>query len=525
MKWPDLDTSFLDHLAFEAGPQKPRTVQGAIASWVRPQVFDQAQVLAWSDSLKDQFDITPPRIPQLLSLFRGQSTLHPLGNWATCYGGHQFGNWADQLGDGRAMTLGFIKDRDGSPWEWQMKGFGLTPYSRGGDGLAVLRSSLREFVASEAMHHLGVPTTRALALLSTESSVMRDILYSGNPRLEPGALCLRVAPSFIRIGHFEILAARKEQELLINLFKWVTRDQPEVSVIDFFKVLTQKTLDLILQWMQLGFVHGVMNTDNMSIHGLTLDYGPYGWLSSFDPNFTPNTTDFRQYRYAWGKQYEIGIWNLSRLAGALLSLHPSEEDFISILKSYHSQMESALLKTFSAKIGLHDGNPQELQMTQELLVWLQTNAVDFTLFFKWLETSPDPLNNLEATLLNISYSTQLNFNELRAWLKRYQATQLNKPGNPLAKPSPLFIARNHLLFQAIQECETLLQNEEFKKELKTHHNPAALFPRLHEIMTHIQKPFELPKNFCFSKPLPDLYARAPDWALKTPGCNQLSCSS
>jgi uncharacterized protein YdiU (UPF0061 family) len=514
------NTSFLNQIPFEQGPQSPREVHGAIASWVKPRAFPDAQVIAWSHDLKKQFGLNQSVKDELLSLFRGLTTLHSQGNWATCYGGHQFGHWADQLGDGRAQTLGFIEDLVGNSFEWQMKGFGITPYSRGGDGYAVLRSSLREFVASEAMFHLGVPTTRALCLLVTNESVIRDIVYSGNPKPEPGALCLRVAPSFIRFGHFEILAARKEKDLMQKLFDWIHQDQTHFSVLDFFNLVTRKTLDLILEWMQLGFVHGVMNTDNMSVHGLTLDYGPYGWLSFFDPNFTPNTTDFRDYRYAWGKQYEIGIWNLSRLAWALLTLEPDQKSFIEILKTAQKGMEKRLLETFAIKIGIDNNIKENLEITQELLVWLQHNPVDFTLFFKWLEVTLNPELNLEPVLMNISYSKNLNFESFKKWLSRYQ-----KINRRYQKRAPAFIFRNHLLFKAIEECELLLSRSEFQKELKHAKNPQKLFPKLNEIMEQYQNPFDLPKNFRFDQPLPYLFDKTPSWAFEQAGCNQLSCSS
>jgi uncharacterized protein YdiU (UPF0061 family) len=400
-----------------------------------------------------------------------------------------------------------------------MKGFGVTPYSRGADGFAVLRSSLREFVASEAMFYLNVPTTRALALLVTNETVIRDILYSGNPKPEPGALCLRTAPSFLRFGHFEILAARKQKDLMEKLFNWVNRNQDYKSVLHFFEVVTDKTLKMILNWMQLGFVHGVMNTDNMSIHGVTIDYGPYGWLSSFDPEFTPNTTDFREYRYAWGKQYEIGIWNLSRLAWSLLTLHPQEDDFIAILKHHHDTMETKLLETFSQKIGLAF-EKDNLNLTRELLTWLQNNPVDFTLFFKWLEVCPDHHLNLEATLYNMSYSKHLDIKTFQDWLTRY-----NKKTRKFSVPSPAFIPRNHLLFNAIEECETLLRDPDFQLIVASSKEPHRLFPKLNQLMDQYQNPFKLPDNFRFDQPLPYLFDKVPDWALKKPGCNQLSCSS
>jgi uncharacterized protein YdiU (UPF0061 family) len=244
--------------------------------------------------------------------------------YAARYGGHQFGVWAGQLGDGRAITLGELMPRPGERWELQLKGAGRTPYSRTADGRAVLRSSVREFLCSEAMHFLGVPTTRALSLVATGDIVVRDMFYDGNPMPEPGAVVCRVAPSFVRFGNFEIHASRGENELLQRLadyiitehFKELGPPTPEVYKL-WFEEVCRRTGVMIAHWMRVGFVHGVMNTDNMSILGLTIDYGPYGWLEGYDPAWTPNTTDLPGRRYAYGRQPDVAAWNLARLANAL----------------------------------------------------------------------------------------------------------------------------------------------------------------------------------------------------------------
>ncbi|MEY3421330.1 MAG: hypothetical protein RIR48_1622, partial [Bacteroidota bacterium] len=213
--------------------------------------------------------------------------------FAMCYGGHQFGNWAGQLGDGRAINLGEIVNSNGSQQNLQLKGAGPTPYSRSADGLAVLRSSIREFLCSEAMYHLGVPTTRALALVLTGEEVRRDIMYDGNPAMEKGAVVCRVAPSFVRFGNFEILAARQDETLLKKTADYVLEHYYPYLKNDLnpylalFKEVVEKTCQMIVDWQRVGFVHGVMNTDNMSILGLTIDYGPYGWIDDYDPNWTP----------------------------------------------------------------------------------------------------------------------------------------------------------------------------------------------------------------------------------------------
>src|SRR5439155_1686219 len=208
---------------------------------------------------------------------------------------------------------------DGSRQELQLKGAGKTPYSRTADGRAVLRSSLREFMCSEAMFHLGVPTTRALSLVGTGEEVIRDMFYDGHPRAEPGAIACRVAPSFMRFGNFQILAANNELEALKRLADYVIRyHYPGHSYASWYQELCRRTAALMVDWMCLGFVHGVMNTDNLSILGLTIDYGPYGWLEGYGPMWTPNTTDLPGRRYCYGSQPGIEQWNLARLAEALL---------------------------------------------------------------------------------------------------------------------------------------------------------------------------------------------------------------
>src|SRR3569623_2446364 len=261
--------------------------------------------------------------------------------WASNYGGHQFGHWAGQLGDGRAITVGEIINAAGQRWELQLKGAGPTPYSRHADGRAVLRSSIREFLCSEAMHHLGVPTTRALCLVETGEAVVRDMFYDGHPREEPGAIVCRVAPSFVRFGHFELPYARNDVALLRQLADFTIRrafphlrGQGEALYADWFGVVCERTARLMALWMRVGFVHGVMNTDNMSILGLTIDYGPYGWIDDYDPDWTPNTTDAEGRRYRFGAQPQVAYWNLTRLAGALAPAFESVEPLQAGLERY-----------------------------------------------------------------------------------------------------------------------------------------------------------------------------------------------
>ena len=247
-----------------------------------------------------------------VEVLAGNRVLEGMAPYAARYGGHQFGVWAGQLGDGRAITLAEIAAPDGRRHDVQLKGAGRTPYSRTADGRAVLRSSVREFICSEAMHWLGVPTTRALALVATGESVIRDMFYDGNPEPEPGAIVCRVAPTFVRFGNFEILAAHDEIDTLRRLADYViVRHFPELGTPSaevyarWFREVCRRTAVMVAEWTRVGFVHGVMNTDNMSVLGLTIDYGPYGWLEGFDPMWTPNTTDAQGRRYRFGAQPQI----------------------------------------------------------------------------------------------------------------------------------------------------------------------------------------------------------------------------
>ncbi|NCC36720.1 MAG: hypothetical protein EOM24_32610, partial [Chloroflexia bacterium] len=260
----------------------PRQVLNACWSPVLPTPVAEPRLLAYAAEVAELLDLSHEAItsPAFAQVFGGNALVKGMQPYAACYGGHQFGHWAGQLGDGRAITLGEVINRAGERWELQLKGAGLTPYSRTADGRAVLRSSIREFLCSEAMHHLGVPTTRALSLVTTGEEVIRDMFYDGNARPEPGAIVCRVAPSFIRFGNFEILAARGYRDLLAQLVDFtINRDFPELEGDPetlrsrWFEEICVRTAHMITHWMRVGFVHGVMNTDNMSILGLTIDYG------------------------------------------------------------------------------------------------------------------------------------------------------------------------------------------------------------------------------------------------------------
>ncbi|MCF5929030.1 YdiU family protein, partial [Xanthomonas perforans] len=279
---------------------------GAAWSSVLPTPVAAPYLIAHSAEMAQVLGLEAAEIAsaQFAQVFGGNALYPGMQPWAVNYGGHQFGHWAGQLGDGRAISLGEAIGTDGGRYELQLKGAGPTPYSRGADGRAVLRSSIREFLCSEAMHHLGVPTTRALSLVGTGEAVVRDMFYDGHPQREPGAIVCRVAPSFIRFGNFELPSARGDIALLKQWVDFtIARDFPalagasEALYADWFAQVCERTAVMVAHWMRVGFVHGVMNTDNMSILGLTIDYGPYGWVDDYDPDWTPNTTDAQGRRY------------------------------------------------------------------------------------------------------------------------------------------------------------------------------------------------------------------------------------
>src|SRR5688500_6634833 len=365
----------------------PRQAPGASYTPVLPTPVAAPKLLAWSDELGAHLGIERPASPEVLA---GNRVLPGMKPYAARYGGHQFGTWAGQLGDGRAITLAEVIATDGTRQELQLKGAGRTPYSRTADGRAVLRSSLREFMCSEAMHFLGVPTTRALSLVGTGEAVIRDMFYDGHPAPEPGAIVCRVAPSFVRFGNFQIHAANNEIDSLRTLADYVIKlHYPGLDYAGFFQELCRRTALLIADWMRLGFVHGVMNTDNMSILGVTIDYGPYGWLEGFDLHWTPNTTDAQGRRYCYGNQPQIAQWNLTRLAAALVPLIEDHAVLEHGLAVYGETFNNTWSGMLADKLGLpslehKDGNT----LFSDLFEVLQQVETDMTLFFRCLMRLP-----------------------------------------------------------------------------------------------------------------------------------------
>ncbi|MGE5639752.1 MAG: protein adenylyltransferase SelO [Clostridia bacterium] len=493
---------------------RPRPVSGAAYTEVHPTPVASPRLLAWSEDLAAYLGLERPSpTGPAAEVLAGSRVLPGMRPYAARYGGHQFGSWAGQLGDGRAITLGEVQAVDGSRQELQLKGAGKTPYSRTADGRAVLRSSVREFACSEAMHWLGVPTTRALSLAATGESVIRDMFYDGNPAPEPGAVVCRVAPTFLRLGNFQILAASREHDLLRRLADFAMREfyPNEKTYEDFFTEVCRRTALLMVDWMRLGFVHGVMNTDNLSVLGLTIDYGPYGWLEGYDSMWTPNTTDAQTLRYTYGNQPGIAQWNLARFGESLLPLVAEPAPLEEALKLYADTFNAAWRQALAAKLGLSSlEGPGDEELMNELFVALSQEETDFTIFFRRLADVPLGASDDAALLLPIEGAFYAKENEgkrsvMLAWLKRYveRARQENdrERKQRMSAANPKYVFRNYLAQNAIDALAN---------------GDASVLERLMEVL---KRPYdEQPGN-------DDLAARRPEWARHKAGCSALSCSS
>jgi serine/tyrosine/threonine adenylyltransferase len=498
----------------DSGNRRPRQTPGMLYSKAEPTAVQNVSLLAWSDEMAGELEIKKPTSQEEIDILGGNRLTPTMYPYAACYAGHQFGNWAGQLGDGRAITLGELITSKGAKWELQLKGAGPTAYSRRADGRAVLRSSVREYLMSEAMHYLSVPTTRALSLVSTGEPVLRDMFYDGHPAHEPGAIVMRVAPTFLRFGNFEILAARGEMDNLRKLVNW-TIDQyfPQIQgddkIIHWYKEVVERTARLMAEWQRVGFVHGVMNTDNMSILGLTIDYGPYSFVDNYDPLFTPNTTDLPGRRYAFSRQPSIAKWNLGALGGALLPLLKSQDELMAVIDGYDDAYWAAFYRMMANKLGIDEVRKEDVPLVSALEKMLSGIQPDMTIFYQLLIDLPEEKEseNILSHYQDSFYQplTQKQEEVFVQWMERYRQRRQSNGIPPevakerMQKANPRFILRNYLLHQSIED----LQNGDH-----------ALFLKLQEAM---KEPY--------SKKHDGFFQKRPAWASQKAGCSMLSCSS
>lgn len=529
-----LDNHFVSHTLGDPSVEvRPRQVHRAMYSRVAPTPVSAPKLLAYAPAVAEQLSL--PRAlfedaaEDAAAILSGNRLLDGSEPFAAAYGGHQFGHWAGQLGDGRAISLGERIGRDGGRYEMQLKGAGPTPYSRSADGRAVLRSSVREYLMSEAMFHLGVPTTRALSLVVTGDAVVRDMLYDGHPAPEPGAIVCRVAPSFLRFGNFQLFSARDDVDSLRLLTDYAVETHfPEIAakfergadrVLAFLAEVTKRTAITVSEWMRVGFVHGVMNTDNLSILGLTIDYGPYGWVDNFDPTWTPNTTDAQHRRYRFGAQPQVALWNLARFAEALLPLvgkgKAASEKAKEALAVYAEVYESKQDQMWAQKLGLQAA---PIPLVEALVKFLTAFEIDMTIFFRNLSkidvTQPHTPADAKARerlapLLEASYTKDDSTfaAQLGAWVDDWRQAVIAEGQDHAARvatmnqANPKYVLRNYLAQQAIDAATD---------------GDVSVLSRLQRVLS---APYdEQPEE-------EDLFAKRPDWARNKVGCSMLSCSS
>lgn len=449
-----------------------------------------ARWLGWPSDWWAQPDL------QATQVFSGNALWQGMEPVATVYSGHQFGVWAGQLGDGRALLLGEVDTPHGGV-EIQLKGSGLTPYSRMGDGRAVLRSSIREFLCSEAMHALGIPTTRALCLTASPQPVRRETL-------ETAAVVTRLSPSFVRFGHFEHFAHHDLHDALRVLLDHVIdrhypecRDAPNPAAA-LLQAVTERTARLLAQWQAVGFCHGVMNTDNMSILGLTIDYGPYGFLDAFDPGHVCNHSD-HQGRYAYARQPNVAFWNLHALAQALMPLIGDTDTALAALEPYKTVFPAELESRMAAKLGLAEVRDGDRELIDDLLRLMAGDRCDFTITFRRLAAFESAAGAGNTAVRDL-FIDRAAFD---AWAGRYaerlraQAGTDAERAQRMNRVNPKYVLRNHLADVAIRQAQ------------------AGDFDEVRRLLAILEHPFdEQPEHAAYAD-------FPPDWARTI----EVSCSS
>ncbi|HVE89319.1 MAG TPA: YdiU family protein [Burkholderiaceae bacterium] len=463
-----------------------------------PAPLPDPYLVGFSDSAAALVGLGDDAEPALIEALAGNRQLAGSDSLAAVYSGHQFGVYVPRLGDGRALLLGEAIGPTGEHWELQLKGSGKTPYSRMGDGRAVLRSSIREFLGSEALHHLGIPTTRALAVIGSDQPVFRE-------SVETAAVALRMSPSFIRFGSFEYFYWTQQYDALRQLADYViARFYPECRAakqpyLAFLEQVARRTARLVAQWQGVGFCHGVLNTDNMSILGLTIDYGPFGFMDAFDGGYICNHSDV-QGRYAYNMQPQIAHWNLYALGQALVALTDDVDATKSSIDSYVGEHAQAIDAVFRAKLGLATQQPEDESLISGVMELLQATHADWTIFWRALST-------LRVDGTDSVRDLFVDRGAFDAWAERYR-DRLRSDGSPdseralrMNRANPKYILRNHLAEVAIRKARG--------------DQDARDFTEVARLLKVLEQPYDEQPQF-------DAYAHEPpDWARTL----ELSCSS
>jgi uncharacterized protein YdiU (UPF0061 family) len=424
-------------------------------------------------------DLDPDELrrPEFVEYFSGARLLPGSDPLAMLYSGHQFGVYVSRLGDGRAILLGEARNLAGEKWDLHLKGAGLTPFSRDGDGRAVLRSTIREYLCSEAMHGLNIPTTRALCIVGSEEKVRRE-------SIETGAMLVRMAPTHVRFGSFEVFYYRRQYEHVARLADYVIEQYfPHLSgradrYVRFFTEVVARTAELMATWQAVGFAHGVMNTDNMSVLGLTLDYGPFGFMDDYDPGFVCNHSDHHG-RYAFHQQPYIGLWNLSCLAQALLPL-ASQEPLKAALDTYQSSLNARYTDLMCEKLGMQQRLSADGELVTDLLNILQANRVNYANFFRALgnfqtvtEAANEPLRDF--------FVDRAAFD---AWAIRYRERLRGESNDDaerkirMNRVNPKYVLRNYLAQNAIALAVEKRDYSEIDRLLDLLRDPFAERPEM-----------------------------------------------
>lgn len=504
----------LDRLAFDNGFAR---LGPAFHTRLSATALAQPYLVAASAAAARLIGLDPQELerPHGIETIAGNRPLPGAEPLAAVYSGHQFGVWAGQLGDGRALLLGEVVGPDGGRWELQLKGSGRTPYSRMGDGRAVLRSSIREFLCSEAMHALGVPTTRALAVVGADEPVFRETV-------ESAAVVARMSPSFLRFGSFEHFChAGRHDELrrladytIERFYPWL-RDEPQPYAA-FLREVTARTARLIAHWQSLGFCHGVMNTDNMSILGLTIDYGPFGFVDGFDAGHVCNHSD-HEGRYSYANQPAIGEWNCCRLAEALLPLLGSVDEARDALSAYRPEFSGELRRRLRAKLGLLEARDGDDALFDGLFGILHAGRVDFTRFFRGLSRLRGDDDCGDAGCRDL-FADRAAFD---GWAARYrerlrgEAREHGERRQAMDRGNPKYVLRNHLAEVAIRAARGGDEPARLGTGKAAPGAEPADFGEVRRLLELLSRPFD-------ERPEMEAYAGPPpDWAAGL----SVSCSS